>query len=126
MQLGTELIKVIDHLSQKAGIAFDWSTENIIPYLQEMIAKVALYEKLTSLIWIGIGGFIIFLSQYVMKYIKRKSKDEDSIFITYVVFGIAIIISFIIIITQIFDIAQAMTLPEMTFYKYVQRLSATL
>lgn len=126
MQLGTELIKVLDHLGEKAGIAFDWSAEKIMPYIQDIITKVALYEKLTSFVWILLGAMMAFISQYAIRYIRKTSRDSELVLTTYIVFGIGTVIATIIMLCQLFDIIQAMTLPEITFYKYMQRISTTL
>ena len=32
--MSNEIIKVLDALSDKLGIAVDWTSENVLPYLQ--------------------------------------------------------------------------------------------
>lgn len=31
-----EIIKVLDDLSERLGIAVDWTSQNVLPYLQEI------------------------------------------------------------------------------------------
>lgn len=35
--MSEEIIKVIDELGKRFGIVIDWSNQNIIPYLQELL-----------------------------------------------------------------------------------------
>ena len=34
--MSDEVIKVIDALAERFGIVIDWSSENVIPYLQQL------------------------------------------------------------------------------------------
>ena len=39
MQVSDQIIQVLDALCEKFGIVINWSGENVIPYLQELIKK---------------------------------------------------------------------------------------
>lgn len=38
--MSQEIIKVLDNLCEKFGIAIDWTSQNVKPYLQELFCKV--------------------------------------------------------------------------------------
>lgn len=35
--MSNEIIKVLDDLSERLGIAIDWSSQNVMPYLQDLM-----------------------------------------------------------------------------------------
>ena len=47
-----EIIKVLDDLSEWLGIAVDWTSQNVLPYLQELCDKYISYEIWTSIVYI--------------------------------------------------------------------------
>lgn len=38
--MSEEIIKVLDALSEKFGIAIDWTGENVLPYVEEFLPKI--------------------------------------------------------------------------------------
>jgi hypothetical protein len=39
MDISNEIIEVLDHLSEKFGVVINWSSENVMPYVQELCGK---------------------------------------------------------------------------------------
>lgn len=37
--MGEEIIKVLDALAEKFGLAIDWTSNNVIPYLETLCGK---------------------------------------------------------------------------------------
>lgn len=103
-----EIIKVLNDLCEKFGIAVDWSSKNVLPYLQELGNKIVAYELWTSVAWIVIGllPFVIMMILY-KKMIKRK--ELETVFWFSVGFSI---LSFASTCCQIFDIITCLTFPE--------------
>lgn len=52
--MADEIIKIVDDLASRLGIAIDWSSKNIIPYLKELFVKYTNYEMVTSIMWLVI------------------------------------------------------------------------
>lgn len=46
--MSEEIIKVIDELGKRFGIVIDWSNQNIIPYLQELLKRFICYRNITA------------------------------------------------------------------------------
>ena len=42
--MSNEVIKVLDAFSQKFGIAINWTSENIMPYLQQLGEKTSCFS----------------------------------------------------------------------------------
>ena len=68
--MSEEVIKILDDLCKRFGIAIDWSSENIVPYLEQLCKKYINYEIVTSVIWIILfaTGFIIICNMYFHGY----------------------------------------------------------
>ena len=50
--MSEEVIKILDALAEKFGLAIDWTSANVLPYLQQLCDKCVMYEIVTSVIWI--------------------------------------------------------------------------
>ena len=61
-------------MTEKFGIVIDWTSINIIPYLDELMNKYVNYEITTSTIWIVIN-LIIFVGSCVFLGILFKNKN---------------------------------------------------
>lgn len=105
--MSEEVIKILDALAEKFGLAIDWTSANVFPYLQQLCNKCVMYEIITSVIWILLGICLLFSGKYLirmMKYCWKKYKegwtsDCDIIAIRLGVFvGLAIVGGIIIIL----------------------------
>ena len=48
--MSEEIIKVLDALAEKFGVAVDWTSANVIPYLEQLCSKCVNYEIATSFV----------------------------------------------------------------------------
>ncbi len=120
--MSEEIIKVLDVLAEKFGLAIDWTSSNVIPYIEQLCGKYVNYEIATSIIWLlfGIGCLIIGKVLFKkMKYCYGKSDgmDEDNGYAWGCVFaaigcGISIIVGLIVMMSQLFNIVTCFTFPE--------------
>lgn len=117
-----QIISVLDALCDKFGIAIDWSTQNVLPYAQELAGKMINYELWTSVVWLIIGLIPFFgLLSIVVYIIKNCDMDDDTIG-GIVVLGACMIITLIVIVIQIFDIIACLTFPEKIIFETIQRM----
>ena len=61
MNVSDQIIQVIEHLAQKFGIAINWSSENIMPIVEELCTKYISYEIMTSKMWLIFGAVLFIL-----------------------------------------------------------------
>ena len=47
--MSEKIIKILDHIGSKFGVAIDWTDKNVMPYLQELADKYINYELVTSI-----------------------------------------------------------------------------
>lgn len=119
--MGEEIIKVLDNLSEKFGIAVDWSSENVIPYLQDLSKRIVNYEIMKDFIWIGMFTIgLIALTIIIIKVRKNKDMYSDDRFVATLFCSIGIVMLLAGIIINMFDIVKATNMPEATVIKYIQ------
>lgn len=114
MQVSDQIIQVLDYIGKKLGLTIDWTSENVLPYVQTLCNKYINWEIATSIIWIVIGIVCVVLSVILI----TKFWDDDFGGIFFMILGIGItIIGF-----QIFDIIRCIYFPELQIFQYVQSL----
>lgn len=121
MSISNEIIKVIDALAEKFGVAVDWTSENIIPYLEQLCDKYINYEIATSVVWIVFGVFLISSCKWGLKIAQNCDvKYEEDIWSEWDMAAvcvrvgtiIAVVSGIAIVITQLLDIVTCLTFPE--------------
>lgn len=132
MKFSQEIINVLDYLCQKFGIAIDWTSENVVPYLQDLGARYIRYEVFTSIAWMVAIPAITLIIGIITAIFHKKAKsldwDYDSYFacfmavICWIVFGFMAFASICVICTQVFDIIKCYTLPEKIILEYLKTL----
>ena len=129
--MSEEIIKVLDNLAERFGIAIDWTSQNVMPYLQDLMNRYVSYKMGMSIMWIVILGIILIVSLVVLvKCIKGFAETFDelnafggiSCMIGIIITGILILISIIELPNNIETIIKAKTVPEILVYDYVKKL----
>lgn len=50
MTVSSQIIEVFNEICNKFGIVIDWSADNILPYLTELVNRIAAFEYIKN-IW---------------------------------------------------------------------------
>ena len=131
--MSEEIIKVLDELGKRFGIVIDWSNQNIIPYLQELLKRFICYRNITACVWIiisiamAIGGIVMvkFLNKWRKSdnYNKDYCSNDDMLAAQGYIFSICIIALGIgSIIGNMFGIVKNICMPEMVVYEYIKNI----
>ena len=125
--MSEEIIKVLDALAEKFGLAVDWTSANVIPYLEQLCGKYVNYEMVTSIVWIVLSSIGMFVGYRIYKKMSKAEYEEDgnSIFSNWVFGAISVVLS-IVICTQIFDIVTCLTLPEKIIIEELQSIYSNM
>ena len=134
MSVSEEIINVLDALAERFGMVIDWTAQNVIPYIEQLLVKLINYEIVTSVIWLIFGIIFLFIGKWGIKKTqecyKKYKKDEWSDWCVAAVFvgigtGVVFLFSIIIIMFQVFDIATCLTLPEKIIFDELKSLMTT-
>lgn len=131
--MSEEIIKILDELGKRFGIAIDWTSENVLPYAEELTKKFVKYELtmniVYSIIWILVmTGMVIVL---VKIYHKAKEDDFDPTEFSFFLLGFiglaTIIVGVIFLadsIENITNIVTCLTFPEKAIFEYISTIAA--
>ena len=127
--MADEIIKVLDALCEKFGIAIDWTSANVMPYLKELCGKYINYE-----IWTSVGSIVLVSMLFIACLIVAvktcpKAKENcwyfddvvDYVAVVSIVAAIIVgIIGLCVACCEIKDIITCLTFPEKMLFEYVQ------
>lgn len=127
MTLSDQIIQVLNYLGEKFGIAIDWTSENVIPYITTLCTKLISYEIWTSVAWIAIMAILSIIGIVIAAKFRVFSSDfldEFDIGAVFLCAGLFVIwVGTVICIgCQVFDIIKCVTFPEMYVFEYIQTL----
>lgn len=133
--MSEEVIKILDTIAEKFGLAIDWTSANVLPYLQQLCGKYVTYEIVTSVVWMLIGICLLFIGKYMIektKYCWGKYEEDwhssyDFVAISLgVLVGFAIVGGIIVISCQIFNIVTCITFPEKVIIEELRSIYLSL
>ena len=113
MQISDEIIKVLEYMCDKVGVTIDWTSNNVLPYVQKLGEKFIRWEIGTSISWIVISIISVVVTLLIVKFADMDGLER-------LIFATVIILATIIIGCQIFDIIKCYTFPEKAIYDYIQ------
>lgn len=129
--MSNEIIKVVDALAAKLGVAIDWTATNVMPYLQQLMERYIAYEVAMAIygIVVSFAITVIFLVLTICLYSKVKKVGFDDFTLTAVLYVccviclfIAAIIFVILAFTNIHQIITCSVLPEKVVFDYLSTL----
>lgn len=120
MTVSSEIIEVLDYLGEKFGIAIDWTSNNVLPYLQTLVDKFIKWEISTSIVWIVIAAFVIVAMIILINLKGIREINEETYGMLWIPIIVSIIVSFIVICIQIFDIIECNVFPEKALYDFIK------
>ena len=67
MSLSDEIIKVLDALAEKFGLVIDCTSQNVIPYLEQLCGKYVNYEIAISVVWFILSIILLFIGKWLIE-----------------------------------------------------------
>ena len=110
-----ELIKTFDYLLSQFGIAVDWTSENVLPYLQTLAEKLVRFEINTSIMGLVVGVVVLTVGVWIF---VKDIKDWDSG--VFILGAILIIVAGIVCCCQVYDIIKCVSFPELYVFEYIE------
>ena len=135
-----EIIKVLEYLGNKFGVAIDWTQENVLPYAQELFHRIITYKIvensaccILALINLVVVAFIIRACIKSYKESGKENKDtlfwEDTIcgteikigaLLFLVFYGVFSVVLTIIGVVSFFELLEWIFVPEIPFWNMVK------
>jgi hypothetical protein len=131
MSISDEIIKVLDALAERLGIVIDWTSQNVIPYLEQLYYKYIKYEIATSIVWMLIGIVCILVGKRgikIVQYFYKKYQEDKSNYCDMwaIIIGLAVGMAFlsgaVIIGSELFDVVTCLTFPEKIILEEIKLL----
>ena len=78
--MSDEIIKVLEYLSEKVGLAIDWTSEkiasDIMPYLQEVYHRCVIWGIVQNLAGVFVGAALIVSAIVILRKLLKAYKGE--------------------------------------------------
>lgn len=126
--MSSEFEKALDAVCDKFGIAVDWSSKNVIPYVQELSTRVV-HFKMASAVFFVVLGVLMLISTILwvkwIKYCDNKYK-EDGYSDWDLAAGLSvgaciiwIVVAVYIVLTSAYDIVTYSIFPEKALVDFI-------
>lgn len=132
MSVSSQIIEVLDDLCHKFGVAIDWTSENVMPYLEDLCGRYIQYEVWTSIAWclvpvavLIISGLLWVISGIVYAKCCQNDIAYGVMTVSICVFFFSLVFGFLICAVQAFDIIACNTIPEKVILEYIGTLLST-
>ena len=128
METNNKVVEVIDALCEKLGIAVDWTSNNVLPYVEDLMGRFIKFEIATSIFWMCFIPMLTLIIFFLAKYFHKKAvkvEYDEYEFITYAagvswaLFGIMTIASIVVIGVFTYNIIECLTVPEKVIIDYL-------
>lgn len=138
------IIETLDYLFEKFGIAVDWTTENVMPYVEQLAEKIVTYKIVTNSIGVvlsilAIIGCCVYVRVLYGNYKLCNTTKKDTLLVDYlsscdctdfsvvgfictIVFGGVAVASVICLLVDGADLIKWILLPELQLIEYVGNL----
>lgn len=117
MQISDEVIKILEYLCDKIGVTIDWTSSNVLPYVEQLCEKYIHWEVNTSFAWMAIMGVTTIIA-LIFAIVIHNVSDWGGF--EWGIFGFILALTIIVCGCQIFDIIECKTFPEKAIYDYIQ------
>ena len=141
--MSQEIIKVLEYLGEKLGIAIDWTTENVLPYAEQLFKRYVIlkitYSSIGTIIGIALAVTAIVLFVKLIKgYNETEETGDDNIWWEYdwgpsglgVFATVAIIVcafaALITLLCEVSSLIEWIIIPEVPFVKEITYLISTM
>lgn len=132
LKMSNEVIKILDDLSKRFGVAIDWSSENVLPYLKELSERVVKHETVILIVNILFCmttiAIMYFVGKRVLCFFWKKYKEDK--YSTYdfwayllgLIMAILFVVLFVTIVSDANKLITCLTLPEKVLIDFMKNI----
>ena len=119
MTFSDQFIQIMDAIADKLGIVIDWTSKNVIPYMENLLERFIKYETYTSIVWLVLGAIILLLC--IIALIAAFKEDVEIGELASLILSIPILVGIAMVTNQTMDIIEVNTIPEKTIIEFIDR-----
>ena len=77
--MSTQIIEVLNDICEKFGVAVDWTSKNVQPYLKELMTKCVNYKLATDIVWLVVGIIILIIGGVLVRFALTNNRKYNEI-----------------------------------------------
>ena len=125
--MSAQIIEVLNDICEKFGIAVDWTSKNIQPYLKELMTKCINYKLATDIIWLVVGIILLIIGGVLLRFAFNNNRKyheikdyhermysnlDDTAGVQFIIGGICLSIAAVLILYFTINLITCFTFPE--------------
>ena len=128
MNTSEQLINVLNALCAKIGVSIDWTSTNVLPYLQTLCEQYAKYIMTSSIFYIVFMGImLLIIGAGLLRYVYKKRNDIDWQFDCWQIFvlvlgGFLVSIGLVVVWINVANIIKTIIIPEALIADYIKNI----
>lgn len=126
--MNNEFVKALDAVCNKFGIAVDWSSKNVVPYVQELSTRIV-HFKIASAIFFAVVGILMVASTILwvklIRYCDSRCKEKKwsnldlATCLSIVACIICIVVGICVALCSVYDIVTYSVFPEKALIDFI-------
>lgn len=122
MSFSENFINIMDAIGKQLGMAIDWTSQNVTPYLEQLSHRIIQYEISMSSFYIVISIICIIIGRNILKKGKTMFDKGDELCVFPLIIGfIIMLIGIVAMCVDAQEIITALTLPEKTIIEFIMQ-----
>lgn len=77
--MSTQIIEVLNDICEKFGVAVDWTSKNVQPYLKELMMKCVNYKLATDIVWLVVGIILLIIGGVLVRFALTNNRKYNEI-----------------------------------------------
>lgn len=122
-----KVIEIINTLCEKVGMTINWGSENVMPYIQELITKCSKYFLISDSFVVGTSLLIAIVCVVVVisifKKIIKECDCDDFVACMLLISGFIFVTSIVVFFLNIDHLIQDLTFPEIRIINYINDMN---
>lgn len=125
--MSAQIIEVLNDICEKFGVAVDWTSKNIQPYLKELMTKCINYKLATDIVWLVVGIILLIIGGVLLRFAFNNNRKyheitdyyermhsclDDVAGIQFIFGGICLGVAVILILYFTINLLACLTFPE--------------
>lgn len=117
LKIAQDLIEVLEYLGEKFGIALNWGSADLVPYLKELGGKIVAYKSGIAWLWLSVAAIILLIS-IVLLIISLRKEDWGLFFVA----ACFLFLGAVIAIFNGYTLIACNTFPEKVILDYIRTI----